>query len=221
MGKTTRAEKGAFLLFHEVRLFFEELTAEEQGRLFMALLDYSEFGREPEFTGMLRMAFRAIQRTMDRNTEKWEQTCAKRSEAGKKSAAAKAAKNFTEEVSYKMKTQKQIAARPNKRQQIQLNVNLNVNLNMNLNVNMNLNMNLRETRRAWRPPERERTEVWTMPLTASGRPTPKRWERRRRNAAFVRCGSTWTGCCRPWNDRSAAPNGHGTRGASSPTPPPG
>ena len=105
MANTKQSGKDSFLLFHEVRLFFEELTAEEQGRLFMALLDYSEFGREPEFTGMLRMAFRAIQRSMDRNTEKWEQTCAKRSEAGKKSAAAKAAKNFAETVSCKNENQ--------------------------------------------------------------------------------------------------------------------
>ncbi len=105
MANTKQAGKDSFLLFHEVRLFFEELTAEEQGRLFMALLDYSEYGKEPEFTGMLRMAFRAIQRTMDRNTEKWEQTCAKRSEAGKKSAAAKAAKNFAETVSCKIENQ--------------------------------------------------------------------------------------------------------------------
>ena len=99
MSTSSNPAKLSFLIYHEWRIFFEELTPEEQGRLFMALMDYSEFGALPEFTGVLRMAFRIIRQAMDRNEAKWQQTCASRAQAGRKSAAVRAAKKFASEVS--------------------------------------------------------------------------------------------------------------------------
>lgn len=105
MSTPSNPAKLSFLIYHEWRIFFEELTPEEQGRLFMAMLDYSEFGALPEFSGVLRMAFRIIRQAMDRNEAKWQQTCASRAQAGRKSAAARAAKKFAAEVSCKNDSQ--------------------------------------------------------------------------------------------------------------------
>ncbi len=85
-------QKNSFVLFHEIRPILELLSDEERGQLFLALLNYSEFGEIPAFTGALNMAFLIIQGSMDRMYEKWEETCRRRSEAGKKSAALRAAK---------------------------------------------------------------------------------------------------------------------------------
>ena len=84
-------QKNSFVLFHEIRPILELLDDEARGRLFLALLNYSEYGEVPAFTGELNMAFLIITGSMNRMYEKWEQTCRRRSEAGKKSAARRAA----------------------------------------------------------------------------------------------------------------------------------
>ena len=89
----------ALLLYANQRPILEELSDQERGRLLMALLDYAAEGLEPEFTGVLRMAFLVLQRDVDRNNRRWEETCRRRSAAGKKAAEARNGKNFTQEVS--------------------------------------------------------------------------------------------------------------------------
>ena len=89
-----------FLLFNEIRPFLLKLTDEERGRLFLALVDYSIDGTQPQdFSGTLEVVFMMIQLSMDRSKEKWTKTVKARSVAGRKSAAARAAKNFPSEVS--------------------------------------------------------------------------------------------------------------------------
>ncbi len=85
-------QKNSFVLFHEIRPILELLSDKERGQLFLALLDYSEHGELPAFSGALNMAFLIIRGSMDRMYGKWEETCRRRSEAGKKSAALRAAK---------------------------------------------------------------------------------------------------------------------------------
>ena len=85
-------QKQSFVLFHEIRPILELLSDADRGRLFLALLNYSEFGEVPDFDRTLGMAFQIIRGSMDRMAEKWEETCRRRSEAGKKSAALRAAK---------------------------------------------------------------------------------------------------------------------------------
>lgn len=77
--------KQSFVLYHDVRKPMELLTDEQRGRLFMAILDYSEYGTVQDFhDGAVDMAFAFIRSSIDRDTAVWEAKRAKRAEAGRK-----------------------------------------------------------------------------------------------------------------------------------------
>lgn len=84
-------EKKAFVLYHDIRTPLELLTDEQRGRLFTAILDYSEFGSLPEFDGALMMAFAFIRMSLDRDAATWAEKRTKRVEAGRNGGLAKAA----------------------------------------------------------------------------------------------------------------------------------
>lgn len=78
----TKKRQG-FVLYHEIRKPLAILTDEQRGRLFLAILDYSEHGEIPEFGDMaLDLAFAFIRQTMDNGAEKWAETSEKRAAAG-------------------------------------------------------------------------------------------------------------------------------------------
>ena len=99
MASRTGGETKALLIYHNHRAVLEELSDNARGKLMMALLDYSETGALPAFTGPLRMAFVVLREDVDRSSRRWEEECRRRSEAGKKSAALRAAKNYDQNVS--------------------------------------------------------------------------------------------------------------------------
>lgn len=74
--------KKSFVLYHDVRQPLELLTDEERGKLFLAILDYSEYDKVPDFDGALQMAFAFIKTGLDRDTAAWESKREKRREAG-------------------------------------------------------------------------------------------------------------------------------------------
>ncbi len=80
--------KTSFVLYHDIREPLEILNDAERGRLFLALLNYSEFGTIPKFSGGLQMAFAFIRSAIDRDAENWIAKRAKRSEAGRKGGQA-------------------------------------------------------------------------------------------------------------------------------------
>ena len=73
----------AFILYHDYRNHLALLSDEERGRLLMALLDYSENGKEPELEGAALMAFSFIRSQLDRDANKYAKTVEKRREAGR------------------------------------------------------------------------------------------------------------------------------------------
>lgn len=79
-------KKDSFVLYNDIRAPIEQLTMEERGELFTAILDYTEFGELPRFGSnkVLAIAFSFVQAALDRDAEKWEKKRAARSEAGKK-----------------------------------------------------------------------------------------------------------------------------------------
>lgn len=79
------------VLYHDIREPLEQLTMEQRGELFTAILDYSENGIVPSFTGELKMAFAFIRCSLDRDADKWEETRSKRAEAGRLGGLAKVA----------------------------------------------------------------------------------------------------------------------------------
>ena len=83
------AKKG-FLLYYDYRKHLALLSDEDRGKLLMALLNYGERGDMPEDLGdMAFMAFSFITGQMDRDAEKYAETCRKRSEAGKQGGRPK------------------------------------------------------------------------------------------------------------------------------------
>ena len=85
------AEKKSFVLYHDIRTPLELLTDEQRGKLFIALLNYSEYGELPDFDGALLMAFAFIRTSLDRDAEAWAEKRAKRAEAGRSGGLAKVA----------------------------------------------------------------------------------------------------------------------------------
>lgn len=83
--------KKSFVLYHDIRTPLELLTDEQRGKLFIALLNYSEYGELPDFDGALLMAFAFIRMSLDRDAEAWAEKRAKRAEAGRSGGLAKVA----------------------------------------------------------------------------------------------------------------------------------
>jgi hypothetical protein len=71
------------LVYESNREAVEMLTDEERGKLFSAILNYSEYGELPDFKGALQMAFAFIRTALDRDAEKWEDKRQKRVESGR------------------------------------------------------------------------------------------------------------------------------------------
>lgn len=80
--------KNSFVLYHDIREPLKLLSDEERGRLFLALLDYSEFGIMPDYDGSLGMAFAFVRTSIDRDSEAWEAKRQKRADAGRKGGQA-------------------------------------------------------------------------------------------------------------------------------------
>lgn len=83
-------DKKSVLLYTEWAEPLKELPLEEKGRIFDAILLYSENGVAPNFENPATdMAFRWIRQKLDENIQKWEEMRAKRVAAGKSGGAPK------------------------------------------------------------------------------------------------------------------------------------
>ena len=66
-----------FCAYHSYLKAMEPLTDEECGRLFRALLDYSQSGTAPELRGNERFVFPAMQDQIDRDAKRYSERCEK------------------------------------------------------------------------------------------------------------------------------------------------
>lgn len=80
-------KKDSFVLYTKINEVVRELSDEQKGRLFQAILDYEETGEVPELDHFTKLAFIPIRQDLDINNEKWEKEKKARSEAGKKGMA--------------------------------------------------------------------------------------------------------------------------------------
>lgn len=69
------AEKNSFILYFGYRKHLALLSDADRGKLLMALFDYAENGKIPNFEGALAMAFSFIQDQMDRDASKYAAVC--------------------------------------------------------------------------------------------------------------------------------------------------
>jgi hypothetical protein len=90
--------KKSIIIYADCIAILEELTYEQAGRLFKAILSYinEEPVTEIEDDPAIRMAFKVLKTQIDRDAEKYESICKKRSEAGAKGNAKRWAKKSKE-----------------------------------------------------------------------------------------------------------------------------
>ncbi len=79
-----KAERKGFIMYNTYLKQVNILSDKDAGILFKALLNYSQNGTEPDFDGILEIAFSFMQDQIMRDSEKYTEVCKKRSEAGKK-----------------------------------------------------------------------------------------------------------------------------------------
>lgn len=82
----------SFVLFTKIDDVVKELTLEEKGRLFQAILDYQKTGEIPEMDKLLKVVFLPIKHDMDYCEEQKQKSQQQKSDAGKKSAEARSTK---------------------------------------------------------------------------------------------------------------------------------
>ncbi len=100
-------EKKSFVMYHDNRKQFEMLTDEQAGKIIKALMAYSENGTIPDFGDQtLQIMFSFMQAQIQRDAEKYEEMCQKRSENGKKGGRPSKAKKANGFLAFSEKAKK-------------------------------------------------------------------------------------------------------------------
>ena len=86
----------SFVLYVKYLENIEMLSMEQRGVLITALMSYVADKDIPDMDGMTAMAYSFIKSQIDRDFEKYEETCRKRAEAGKLGGRPKEANGFSE-----------------------------------------------------------------------------------------------------------------------------
>lgn len=82
----SKIANASFVIFTSVDDFLQELTDEQAGLLFKAIVKYAKDGEIIETSGVVKFAFIHIKQQIDYNKDKYEEVKKKRAEAGKKGA---------------------------------------------------------------------------------------------------------------------------------------
>lgn len=86
------AEKDSFVLYNSYYYLIEDLDMEQRGALLTAILEHSLGIEQTDLDPITKLAYRVIASQLDRDRKKWERTCKKRAEAGRRGGLAKASK---------------------------------------------------------------------------------------------------------------------------------
>lgn len=85
MEKNYHTDNKSFMIYKDWEDLLSALENDEQvGQLFKALFAFAKRGEEAEFVGALKMAFIVMRNAIERDGEKWEETCCKNSDNIKK-----------------------------------------------------------------------------------------------------------------------------------------
>jgi hypothetical protein len=95
----TKKERQGFMLYHSIRKPLELLDDAQRGKLFLAILDYSEHGVFPDFDdAVIDMAFAFIQNFIDRDSDAYNEKCEKRAIAGSKGGKQRVANQANQAI---------------------------------------------------------------------------------------------------------------------------
>ena len=85
--------KDSFIIYTKINEVLKELTDDQKGKLFQAIIDYEMTGEIPAIDdALVKVSFIPVRQDLDVNNEKWEETVKARQEAGRKGGLAKASK---------------------------------------------------------------------------------------------------------------------------------
>lgn len=119
-------DKKSFILYIERKKEIDMLSNEQCGILFKAIFEYVDTGNIPEIEDLaVKLMFSVFKAQINREAEKWKETCRKRSEAGKKGMATRWGDNKNNKV-------KQNITSDNKTKQTITNITDNDNDNDNI-----------------------------------------------------------------------------------------
>ena len=117
----------SFVLFTKIDDVVKELTLEEKGRLFQAILDYQKTGEIPEMDKLLKVVFLPIKHDMDYCEEQKQKSQQQKSDAGKKSAEARSTK--ANAVEQKLTPLNAVEHRSTKANAVEHNINVDIDIN--------------------------------------------------------------------------------------------
>ena len=85
MAKNYHSDNKSFVIYKDWEEYVDALGSDEEaGKLFKALFAFATRAEEAEFVGALKIAFIIMRNSIERDGEKWENTCSARSESIKK-----------------------------------------------------------------------------------------------------------------------------------------
>lgn len=145
------ADKRSFIVYYDIKETLDELTDEQVGSLFRAMVEYELTGAEPAFTGVMKLAWIPIRQGLTRDGSKYDELIQKRKKAGSMGGKARAenarkdgqantqAKPLKNRHFSKQTSSKRQANQASQADNDNDNVNVNVNVNDNDNVYVNDN----------------------------------------------------------------------------------
>lgn len=131
--------KNSFILYHDQKQVFDELTDEQAGKLIKAIYEYNINGKV-KLTGALRLVFIPFKTAFDRNNEKWDETAEKRSEAGKKHTGNQHTRKKQQDLE-----QMEQVFQNGTNGTVSVSVSGSVNDNVSVNVNDSVSVNIPDT----------------------------------------------------------------------------
>lgn len=73
-------EQKGFVVYGDIEESLDELSDDQVAKLFRGMVNYFNTGKEPKFSGLLKLAFIPIRQQMDRDVDKYEKKCQKNKE---------------------------------------------------------------------------------------------------------------------------------------------
>lgn len=84
-------KKDSFILYTEQKAIIDKLTDEQAGKLIKAIYEYVATNKMPQLDSILDLVMTPFMTALDRNKEKYEETCKRRALAGAKGGKQKVA----------------------------------------------------------------------------------------------------------------------------------
>lgn len=130
-------EKNSFILYKDQQEIIDKLSDENAGKLIKAIYKYANTGEIPELNELLSIAIIPFKQSIDRNSEKWEETKEKRRKAGKISAEKK--KQVSTNQTHVESVEQKVTNSTHVESVEQTSTNSTVNVNVSDNVSVSVN----------------------------------------------------------------------------------